>query len=55
MKNKMDIERLREIVGEFYIDFPKSEISVELSQLLDKYIVDLQKGEKQCTKEKKVS
>lgn len=42
---KTDVEELRNIVGEFYMEFPKSEISVELSQLLDKYIVKLQKGE----------
>ncbi len=48
MEEKEIVEDLKKIVGEFYEKYPKSKVTLALSQILDILIVDHQKEMKRA-------
>ena len=48
MEEKQELEYLKNVVGEFYVKYPKSKVTLALSQILDILLVEHQEEMKRA-------
>ena len=48
MEEKEIVEDLKKVVGEFYVKYPKSKVTLALSQILDILIIEYHKEMKRA-------